>query len=112
MKNVDAYLGHISEAINKILEYSLNVEYKDFKDNSILQDAIIRQFAIIGEAANNIDGPYRESHPEIPWRKMTDLRNVLIHEYFGVNMDIVWKTIQDDLPELEKQISDLLEADN
>ncbi len=71
-------------------------------------DAVVYQFAIIGEAASNLSQEFRDAHPEIPWRDMTDMRNVLIHEYFGVNPETVWSTVNDDLPKLEAMLDEIL----
>jgi len=80
-----------------------------FKSNELVIDAIIRNFEIIGEASNRVPASIQSIHPDIPWRKMTGLRNVLIHEYFGVDLNAVWKTIHNDLPALKQQLLLLIE---
>lgn len=110
-KNKDSvYLRHILEAIKSIEEY-----LKDFNYESLLKDkktvaAVVREMEIIGEAANNLSDDFKKSHPEIPFRDMSDMRNVLIHEYFGVNIKIVWDTCQIDLPKLKEVIIAILSS--
>ena len=76
------------------------------------QDAIMRRLEIIGEAVKNIPDKYKEEHPEIAWNKAMGTRNILIHQYFGVDLDIVWYTVTDSLPEFKKQIKELIEKQN
>ena len=109
MRNDRAYLIHIREAIESIEEYLENVTYDKFTSNKMIIDAVVRELEIAGEASNNLSDEFREKHPEILWRKMKNMRNFLIHEYFGVNTKIVWGTCKEDLPELKKLIKDLLD---
>ncbi len=102
------YLNHIRDAIVAIREYMGDVDYAVFSQNNMMADAVVRQLAIIGEAANNLDPELRAKYPDIPWRNMIDMRNFLIHEYFGVNPETVWSTCKDDLPELEKIVDKIL----
>jgi uncharacterized protein with HEPN domain len=109
MRNNRAYLSHIREAIESIEEYLENVTYDKFTSSKMIIDAVIRELEIVGEASNNLGDEFREKHPEILWRKMKNMRNFLIHEYFGVNTKIVWSTCKEDLPKLKKLIKDLLD---
>lgn len=105
--NDETYISHIAEAIEKIEGYVGELTYEQFlKDNKTL-DAVIRQLEIIGEVANNISEEFQNAHPELPWSKIISMRNRLIHEYFGVNEEIVWDTIEKKLPVLKKQIEEL-----
>ena len=100
------------ESIDLIKRYTQGVSKEQFldKDNNIqMKDAIIRRLAIIGEAVNNIPNDFKKKYFKIPWREISGMRNVLVHEYSGVKMERVWKTAQDDLPKLRKSISKLLE---
>lgn len=103
------YLRHILDSIEKIQLYLQGVSKEDFDKNSMLQDAVIRQIEIIGEAARNVSEELKGKNPEVPWLMMTGMRNKLIHEYFAVNTSIVWDTIMEDLPVLRKQIQELLD---
>lgn len=108
MKNDLIYLKHIKESVESIFDFAGKMEYKDFSRNRMVVSAVVRELEIIGEAANNVSQKFRDSHPEIPWRDMVEMRNVLIHEYFGVVVETVWKTIQKDLPPLEKEVEKIL----
>jgi len=104
MKNDDTYLQHILEAIEKIEKYLTGVTYEMFEQNDMIIDAVVRELEIIGEAAGKLSQQFQQDHPEIPFRDMTDMRNFLIHEYFGVNKKIVWDTCQTDMKHLRKTI--------
>lgn len=75
----------------------------------MLQDAIIRRIEIIGEAVKQLPPTFKKQYPEIAWKEIAGMRDILIHEYFGVNINVVWKTIQKDIPKLKEQIEELLE---
>lgn len=104
MKEDKPYLTHILEAISKIEEYTQRLGKKQFKSNTLIQDAVIRQIEIIGEATKQLSHKTRNKNPEIPWKDITGMRDKLIHQYFGVDIDAVWTTIKKDLPTLKKQI--------
>lgn len=108
MKNDLIYLKHIKESIESIFDFVGKAEYEDFSKNRMAVSAVIRELEIIGEAANNVSQEFRDLHPEIPWRDMVEMRNVLIHEYFGVIVETVWKTIQKDLPPLKEEVEKIL----
>jgi uncharacterized protein with HEPN domain len=107
MKDNKLYLTHILECIEKIDSYTSSGE-KEFVKSTLLQDAVIRNFEIIGEATKNLSLDFSERHPEIPWRKMAGLRDVLIHNYMGVNARLVWNIVKNDLPILKRDISKVL----
>ncbi len=110
MKKDDrVYLRHILDAIHRVQEYLAGVSYDQFSQNHLLQDGVVRQLEIIGEAARNLSSSFESAHPELPWNKMIGIRNRLIHAYFEVNLRIVWDTVQGDLPSLEAQIEYILE---
>jgi uncharacterized protein with HEPN domain len=94
------YLNDITESIEKIQRYTKGLSYKKFHQSDMVVDATVRNLEVIGEASNHIPSEILEAHPEVPWKLMKSMRNILIHEYFGVDLEIVWKTIQGSLPEL------------
>jgi len=109
MKRDDTvYLHHILDAMELIEGYTKGMSENEFLSASMTHDAVVRQIEIIGEAARNVSGKFRETHSKIPWGKMISIRNKIIHEYFNVNYAIVWDTIKDDLPVLKKSIKKIL----
>ena len=106
-KNIKIFLEHILESINLIEEYIKNKNKADFLNSKQLQDAIIRRIEIIGEASKNISDNFKKSHTEIPWKQITGMRDILIHQYFGVDLDLTWEVIETDLPKLKKQLIEL-----
>lgn len=102
------FLEHILESIGWIEIYVKGLAKDDFFSSVKDQDAVFRRLEIIGEAAKNIDDSFKLLYVNIPWRKMAGLRDKLIHEYFGVNLELAWDTVKEDLPELKKEIEILL----
>jgi len=105
IKNDRVYLDHILEAIDKIQNFTNDISRFDFDRNVMIQDAVIRNVEIIGEATKKISKSLRQSHQEIPWNEIAGMRDKLIHDYFDVDIDVVWKTIEVDLPLLKEMVS-------
>jgi len=101
------YIEDILESIKHIENYVKGEKLENFLKDTKLQDSVIRRLEIIGEAIGNLPEETQALNPDIPWRQIAGLRNVLIHEYFGVNIDRVWTVVINDLPSLKKQISEL-----
>jgi uncharacterized protein with HEPN domain len=102
------YLGHILEAISQIHKYCEDIDEVSFLNHRMIQDAVIRNFEIIGEASKNIERVAPEfiaAHPELPLAFAYDMRNLLAHGYYKVDMAVVWKTIEKDLPYLQQQVT-------
>ena len=106
-KDPRVYLAHILECAQKIERYTKGGERKFLKD-TMTQDAVIRNFEIIGEAAKRVPDAYRRRHPEIPWRLMADFRDVLIHAYEGIDLKRVWSIVRHDLPKVKGVIETIL----
>ena len=98
------FLIDIDEAIRRIEFYAQDTNYENFLEDIKTQDAVIRNLEIIGEAAKNITDKLKEKHPQILWKDLAGIRDKLIHHYFGVNLEIVWTVIDEDLPQLRKDI--------
>jgi uncharacterized protein with HEPN domain len=105
IKSDRVYLEHILEAIGKIENFTTKISKFDFDNNVMIQDAVIRNIEIIGEATKKITKQFTQSYPEIPWQDMAGMRDKLIHDYLDVDIDVVWKTIEVDLPFLKGMIS-------
>lgn len=99
------FLLDIKEGIKRIESYTKNTDYKKFLRDVKTQDAVIRNFEIIGEAVKNISSDLKKARADIEWKKIAGLRDKIIHYYFGVNWDIVWAIIQDNLPQLKRKIN-------
>lgn len=93
-------LEDMRDAALKILSYTSGMSFDDFTNDDKTIDAVVRNFEIIGEAANRVPEDFKSDHPEIEWRRMTGLRNRIIHEYFGVNYATVWKVKEENITEL------------
>ena len=107
MKDDHAYLLHILDAADQALLYASEGE-ANFKSDRKTRDAVLRNLEVIGEAAKNVSRESRRRHPGVPWKRITGLRDIIIHQYFGVNYPRVWEVLTVDLPPLRDQIQSLL----
>ncbi len=103
------FLEHILESSQIIQEYVRGTTKQGFLTSMQAQDAVIRRLEIIGEAVKNLPPEFRAEHPEVPWRQIAGLRDVLIHHYMSVDYDLTWTITQKDIPELERQIKRILD---
>lgn len=102
------FIEHILDAIEKIETFVKDISKEDFEKDVILQDALVRRIEIIGEAVKNLSKEFRDKYANIPWSDIAGMRDKLMHHYFGVDLEVVWKTVQEDIQELKKNISEIL----
>lgn len=101
------YLNSILDSINRIERYT-NVDRDQFMNTPMMQDAVIRNLEIIGEAVKNLSSELRAKNPQVPWRDIAGLRDVLIHDYLNVDLNEIWALLDQDLPELKRNIELIL----
>lgn len=101
------FIDDILEAVKRIQKFIKGYSYEQFIFDIKTTDAVIRNLSIIGEAASKVGKEFHSKHPQVPWKHMIGLRNKVMHEYFGVDLKILWKTIHEDLPDLKKSVRKL-----
>ncbi len=109
IKEDKVYLKHIMNEIIKIEKSAKNISQEDFKKDDNIQDATIRRIEIIGEATKNVSIKLKNAHPEIEWKKIAGTRDVLIHAYFSVDIELTWNIVKIQLPDLKEKIKKILE---
>jgi len=107
-RNINLYLQDMWESIAAIEEYTKVLTEEEFSKNCQVQDAVVRRLEVIGEAAKNVSEETRKKYSDIPWRKITGMRDILTHEYFGVNLKRVWEVVKRDLPRVKQNLSTIM----
>jgi uncharacterized protein with HEPN domain len=102
-------LLHIREAIRKIEDFTKTLDEAAFQESELVQSAVERQLEIIGEAANYLTDEFKDKYPEMEWNKLRGFRNIIVHEYFGVSIKIVWTSVQQRIPQLKIIINKILD---
>ncbi|HSU24564.1 MAG TPA: DUF86 domain-containing protein [Pyrinomonadaceae bacterium] len=110
-RNDDLYLYDIEKCCEKIETYIGGINYDQFLENPMLQDALVRNIEIIGEAAKNLSEDFRTSTPEVVWRDIMRMRDTVVHHYFRLNLEVIWQTAADDIPKLLLQIKEIAKQD-
>jgi uncharacterized protein with HEPN domain len=106
-RDVRLYFADILDSCNAIAEFVEGLSYEEFRNDRKTYSAVIREFEIIGEAVGKLPGDLKSKRPEVEWQDIKDFRNLLAHEYFGVDLEIVWRIIKDDLPALMDAIREI-----
>ena len=110
-RRFDIYLEDILISILRIEEYIGDLDFVEFKRNYLIVDAVVRNFEIIGEASRNIPESIKHRYPLVPWKKMIGLRNLISHEYFGIDYEMIWTIAKDNLPQNKIDIQLIIETE-
>jgi len=108
LRDPELLLEDILECSEKIARYTKGITIEDFRQNSMLQDAVVRNLEIIGEAVRKLPEDFLEKHPDLPWREIAALRNILAHAYFGLDLEIIWTLAIEETPSLSNQIESII----
>lgn len=106
----DVYLQDIWESIEYIQRFLDGVSEDEFYENVEKQDAVLRRLEIIGEAVKHLPEEIRENHPDVPWRQIAGMRDIIIHEYFGITLDMVWVVATEDILDLKAKVEEIIES--
>lgn len=107
-RDYKTFLEDIIDGINKIEKYIKDLNFEEFKNNDLIVDGVIRNLEVIGEAVKQIPEEIRVKYPNVEWKKIAGLRDILIHAYFGIDLETVWDIVKNKLPDLKDKISRML----
>lgn len=110
-RDVLLFIEDVLESIELIGNFLNGITEEEFRINPIRQDAVVRRIEVIEEAVKNVPEDFRKKYPKVEWRKIAGTRDVIIHSYFGLNLETIWKVVQDDLPVLKKEIKEILKKE-
>lgn len=108
MRHESLYLNDIVEAADHIAEFIAGADFQAFQESELLRSAVVQKLGVIGEAAARVPADLTSRHPEVPWPQIVAFRNILIHAYFGIDWDVVWRAATNRCPVLRRQIADIL----
>lgn len=108
---VPLLLGELLEATDLVARYTADLSFDDFAANIEKQDAVVRRLSVIGEAVKGLPEAFRAQYPEVPWRSIAGARDILVHEYFRVDLELAWEMVQTELPELARQVRRIMVAE-
>lgn len=109
-KDPQIFLKHILESIEWIEKDTEGMSKEDFLKNVPIQDAVVRRIEIIGEAIRNLPSDLKKENKDVAWQDITDMRNKIIHEYFGIDLELVWEVVKKDVPALKDQVKEILSS--
>jgi len=112
MRRDSLYLADIVESADHLAQFLAGIEFTAFQASELLRSAVVQKLAIIGEAAARVSDDLKTHHPEIPWPQIIAFRNILIHAYFGIDWELVWRAARNRCPVLRKQVAEILAADS
>ena len=107
-RNYRVFLQHILQECEFLIENSRILSYEEFVNNPVFQRAFVRNLEVVGEAVKNLPTEFKSSYSHIPWKSIAGMRDVLIHEYFGIDYELVWKVVEESIPSLRKEILRIL----
>ena len=107
-RSASIILGDILEAAALLARYTSGLTFDEFAENTEKQDAVARRLEVVGEAVKGLPQSLRESHPDVPWREIAGARDVLIHEYFRIDVELAWEMVKHDVPELAERVGEIL----
>jgi uncharacterized protein with HEPN domain len=110
-RNQIYYLEDMLESMRRIQNYTEGLSFDEFTSSTLKMDAVVRNLEIIGEASKNVSENLKIKYPEIPWRSMYGLRNYMVHEYFGIDFENIWKIIKEELPNNSKDLDRIIESE-
>ncbi len=111
-RNESLYLADIQESCEKVLRFTKGMKYKEFVNDDLHFDAVLRNLEIIGEAVKNISEETRQKYPNVKWRKIAGFRDIVAHEYFGINDETVWDIVENEVPALLGMVKTMLSENN
>ena len=106
------FIKHIRDSIDEIESFTENISKEKFAKEKLIQNAVIRSIEVIGEAVKNLPIGFRKKYPNIPWIKIAGMRDKIIHHYFGIDLETIWKVVNENIPELKKEIKFILKKEN
>lgn len=109
-RNDSVYLQHIFEACRRLQSYTADLSQKEFEENELVQDAVLRQLQVLGEAVKRLSEEVRGTHDHVPWRKIAGMRDKVVHDYMGIDLRMAWTTVQKDVPDLHEAVTSILQA--
>ena len=107
-RDPQVYIDHMLESIENIQHYTEEIDFETLLVDTKTQDSVVHRMQLLGQSAKNLPEDIRENHPEIPWRQIIGMRNIIVHEYLGLDLAEVWNVIGQDLPELEEQLKKII----